>query len=184
MPGSFTQFSLGNHTTGANPAVNNNISPISFETLSPERIKDVRLQMVSQLQTTLEVDQILTIFHRHLKQHLTISGIQYTNGNHMIDAVTGYTAKHRASYQLSLQNQDYGANADVFANFRKSAQRHLPELPEHEAMFKILMILQDKHLVALSQTGLKGNEVAERLRDVAVYALIGAGMLADWEATK
>lgn len=85
---------------------------------------------------------------------------------------------------FSYKNQDYGANDDAFSDFRKTAQRLLSDLPEHEAMFKVLMILQDKHLVALSQTGLSGNEVAERLRDIANYALIGAGILADWEAQK
>lgn len=81
---------------------------------------------------------------------------------------------------FSYKNQDYGADNDAFANFRKTAQRlvipfmaryNVP-LAEKDAMFLVMQILQDKHLVALSQTGLKGNEVAERLVDVATYSLL------------
>ena len=86
---------------------------------------------------------------------------------------------------FQYKNTDYGADADAFANFRKTAQRVvIPwvrrlcglEVSEREAMFLVLMTLADKHLVALSQTGIDGHEVAERLQDVAVYAMIGKAM--------
>lgn len=81
---------------------------------------------------------------------------------------------------FNYKNQDYGADKDAFANFRKTAQRLVipfmesrgVQIKEQEAMFLVMQILQDKHLVALSQTGLRGNEVAERLVDVATYSLL------------
>jgi len=81
---------------------------------------------------------------------------------------------------FDYKNADYGQQNDAFANFRKTAERIVqPFMQRHgitigidEAMFLVMQVLQDKHLVALSQTGLSGNEVAERLGDVANYALI------------
>jgi hypothetical protein len=84
---------------------------------------------------------------------------------------------------FATKNKDYGMADDAFANFRKSAHRVIlpmaPGLDEHEAMFRVLLVLLDKHAVALSQTGLGGNEVDERLADIANYALIARGILAD-----
>ncbi|MEN6565884.1 MAG: hypothetical protein ABFC57_06250 [Veillonellales bacterium] len=86
---------------------------------------------------------------------------------------------------FNYKNQDYGEDKDAFANFRKTVQRivipfmesHGVSITEKEAMFMVAMIYQDKHLVALSQTGVNGNEVAERLQDVANYALIMKAMV-------
>ncbi len=85
---------------------------------------------------------------------------------------------------FEVKNVDYGSNEDAFANFRKTAERIVqPFMQKHgvrisieEAMFLVLLVLQDKHLVALSQTGLSGKEVDERLGDVAVYSLIAKAM--------
>jgi len=107
MPNSFTQISFGSNTKNP-PLPLGDVTSISIETLTPERLKDFRLQLFSQLQTTLEVDQIISIFHRHLKQILPVSGIQYLNGDKMIDTHCGHTAKHRCNYQLTMQKNDYG----------------------------------------------------------------------------
>ncbi len=86
---------------------------------------------------------------------------------------------------FAYKNQDYGSDQDAFANFRKTAVRIVMpfmekrgvKLDEREAMFLVAQVLQDKHLVALSQTGISGNEVEERLSDVANYALIMSAIL-------
>jgi diguanylate cyclase (GGDEF)-like protein len=106
MASSFTQISFGGQSSNTIPL--GNVTDISFDTLTPDRIRDFRLQLTSQLQTTLEVDQILSIFYRQLKQLLPVSGIQYLNGDKMIDLNVGHTAKHRCNYQLSMQKQDFG----------------------------------------------------------------------------
>jgi diguanylate cyclase (GGDEF)-like protein len=107
MPSSFTQFSFGGQST--NPTMPlTGVTPIALEALSPERIKDFRLQLSTNLQTTLEVDQIISIFHRHLKQFLPVSGIHYVNGDKMLDLSCGHLAKHRCTYQLTMQKQEFG----------------------------------------------------------------------------
>ena len=78
------------------------------------------------------------------------------------------------------KNQDYGQKNDAFSNFRKTAQRiiipfmlkHGVSISEKEAMFLVAQVLFDKHAVAISQTGINGNEVEERLLDLATYSLI------------
>lgn len=86
---------------------------------------------------------------------------------------------------FSYKNEDYGMADDAFANFRKTAERMvIPFMQRYgvnvdikDAMYLVLSIYVDKHAVALSQTGLKGNEVAERLGDIANYSLIAKAML-------
>ena len=81
---------------------------------------------------------------------------------------------------FTYKSQDYSNKNDAFSNFRKTAQRIIipfmtkrgVSITEREAMFLVAQVLQDKHLVALSQTGINGNEVEERLQDVATYSLI------------
>jgi len=75
------------------------------------------------------------------------------------------------------KNKDYGADADAFANFRKSAERFGTAKTEKERMIQVLMTLQDKHLVGLSHTLGTGKEDMERLLDVAVYALLARAIL-------
>lgn len=82
---------------------------------------------------------------------------------------------------FTIRNKSYGADDDLFYNFRETAERMLPELYRsnpYEAMYKVLMILLDKHMVALTK-GLTVNEFQDRSRDVIVYTLIAKCMEAD-----
>lgn len=86
---------------------------------------------------------------------------------------------------FAYKNSEYGLKQDPFANFRKTAERIIIPFMESrgvtvtvkDAMYLVLSIYVDKHAVALSQTGLNGNEVAERLGDIANYSLIAKAML-------
>lgn len=104
MASSFTQSSIGRHSSSAPLGV----TSIAFEAPSADDVRDFRLQLATQLQTTLDIEQILSLLYRHLKSHLPISGIQYTHGDRMIDTHVGHLAKHRCHYQLTLQKQEYG----------------------------------------------------------------------------
>lgn len=73
------------------------------------------------------------------------------------------------------KNQSYGAEVDLFYNFRESAKRVLNDT-SYQSMFRILFAYMDKHLVALSNRGLDEQEFEERMRDVIVYALIAIAM--------
>jgi len=105
--GSFTPLNFGTNNK-SHPFSQGDITSISIDSLTPDRLKDFRLQLFSHLQTTLEVEQIISIFHRHLKQIFPVSGIQYSNGDKIIDYQCGNTTKHRANYQLMMQKTEYG----------------------------------------------------------------------------
>jgi diguanylate cyclase (GGDEF)-like protein len=106
MPNSFTQHSFG--TNVKNHPFPMDVTSISIDSLTPERLKDFRLHLFSHLQTSLEVEQLINIFFRHLKQLLPISGISFLHGDKMIDVTVGHLSKHRCNYQLSMSQQDYG----------------------------------------------------------------------------
>lgn len=84
------------------------VTSITIDTLTPERLKDFRLHLFSHLQTSLEVEQLISIFHRHLKQLIPVSGIEFIHGDKMIDITIGQVRKHRCNYQLSMSQQNYG----------------------------------------------------------------------------
>lgn len=105
MPSSFTQSNLGR---SSETSVIGGVAAIAFEAPSADSILTLRLQLATALQTSLEIDQILTLLHRHLKPYLPLSGIHYINGDAMIESQIGRTAKHRCHYHLSLQKQAYG----------------------------------------------------------------------------
>jgi hypothetical protein len=116
---------------------------------------------------------------------------KHTNWQPKEEAATAQTSRQDVADKIALycddikklfayKNSDYGAEGDGYANFRKTAQRivipfmerHGVKMDEKEAMFVVILIYMDKHLVALSHTGIKGNEVLERLGDIANYSLI------------
>ncbi|EAR07747.1 GGDEF domain-containing protein [Reinekea blandensis] len=105
MPSSFTQSSIGRSSENS---VFSSVSSFAFEAPSADRIQALRLQLATALQTSLDIDQILTLLHRHLKAYLPISGIHYVNGDAMIDTYIGRSAKHRCQYQLNMQKQAFG----------------------------------------------------------------------------
>lgn len=121
------------------------------------------------------IDPKLQAEYEELKDHIL-------NGTMTTRELSEFIGKNCNSIVelFAYKNQDYGQKNDAFSNFRKTAQRiiipfmlkHGVSISEKEAMFLVAQVLQDKHLVGLSQTGLNGNEVEERLLDVATYSLI------------
>ena len=81
---------------------------------------------------------------------------------------------------FKYKNKDYGGNDDGFKNFREAAKRWLGD-DSYDNMFKTLNIYADKHLIALSNTGIRGAEVSERLIDIAVYALLAHALYTEYE---
>ncbi|EAX47541.1 hypothetical protein TcarDRAFT_1276 [Thermosinus carboxydivorans Nor1] len=76
---------------------------------------------------------------------------------------------------FEYKNGAYGAENDVFWNFRQTALRKFGSaLPP--AMFDVAYILADKHWVALGK-GIDVAEAEERLQDMIVYCLIMLAML-------
>ena len=77
------------------------------------------------------------------------------------------------------KNAGYGAQQDLFWNFRQTAERLYPEMYAKEpyaAMFLVAETLVDKHNVALAK-GLAVSECDERLMDRIVYSLLQLKMV-------
>jgi len=81
------------------------------------------------------------------------------------------------------RNKSYGADGDLFYNFRQSAVRHFGN-DSTESMFKVAEILVDKHNVALANKGANDPVCDERLSDRIVYSLIEKAMLLEKEKLK
>lgn len=79
------------------------------------------------------------------------------------------------------KNRSYGMEKDGFYNFSETARRVFGTGDLMHA-FAVLRILADKHWVALANNGLDDPEADQRLRDIAVYALIGLAMW--WEMNR
>lgn len=133
MSTSFTQYSFGSNNK--QQAVNiADISAFSTESITPEQLKDVRLAMATHLQTTLDTEQLFTIFFRHLKQLVPVSGIEYRNGEKAIELAVGHISKHKCNYQLSMTQQHFG---DV--SFSRGKRFSEKEMSTIESIMDILI---------------------------------------------
>lgn len=79
---------------------------------------------------------------------------------------------------FDVKGPAYATSDDGMANFRETAKRMLPEMykeDEWSAMYRVLLVLIDKHYLALSK-GMDVFEFAERLDDIIIYSLIAKAM--------
>ena len=77
------------------------------------------------------------------------------------------------------KNAGYGAQHDLFWNFRQTAERLYPDRYGKEplsAMFLVAETLVDKHYVALAK-GIEVSECEQRLLDRIVYSLLQLKMV-------
>ena len=77
------------------------------------------------------------------------------------------------------KNVDYGAQHDLFWNFRQTAERLHPAIYSQDpyaAMFLVAETLVDKHNVALAK-GIEVSECEQRLLDRIVYSLLQLKMV-------
>lgn len=80
---------------------------------------------------------------------------------------------------FNRKSGSYGANNDIFHNFRMTAIRLFGQ-DTWDAMFKVIEVYKDKHNVALAK-GIDVPEVRERLRDNILYSLLQLAMLEEYE---
>jgi diguanylate cyclase (GGDEF)-like protein len=69
---------------------------------------ETRLQLTSELQTSLDVEVLIGIFHRHLGALVGASGVQFCNAQAGIDVTIGECARHRLAYSLDLAREALG----------------------------------------------------------------------------
>lgn len=74
-----------------------------------ERQKEVREKLISQLQTTLDIEQLLNIFYKEIQQVVPVGGINYQLSTRDALAISlGEANTHRCTYQLSTDTEQMG----------------------------------------------------------------------------
>lgn len=83
---------------------------------------------------------------------------------------------------FSRKNKSYGAEDDVFYNFRTTARRVIKGQyeDEHEDMLRVLCCYVDKHWVAICNRGLSDPEFSERCQDIINYMFIALALHSEW----
>lgn len=99
-----------------------------------DRLKDFRLQVMTQLQTTLDVEQILRVFFAEVQQLLPLEGCHYQLASQTINLQLGSVGRHRCNYQLALNEEDFGEI--TFSRNRRLQERELALL---ESIMDILI---------------------------------------------
>lgn len=67
-----------------------------------------QLELVSLLQTTLELDQLLQLFSQQVRAWIPHDGFRYRNPDLSIEIQGGERARHSCSYRLTLEEQELG----------------------------------------------------------------------------
>lgn len=83
---------------------------------------------------------------------------------------------------FNQKNKGYGAEDEVFHNFKETARR-VHNSTSHEDMWKVILTYMDKHMVALAK-GIDEYEFVNRLRDIIVYSLLAIGLHEEWESAQ
>lgn len=83
---------------------------------------------------------------------------------------------------FSFKNKGYGAEDEVFYNFKETARRVFGST-SYEDMWKVILVYMDKHMIALTK-GLGEREFKERLRDIIVYSYLAIGVWEEWQDWK
>jgi len=66
------------------------------------------LQLTNQLQTSLDLDEVLSQFSDEIKPYIAHDYLGYTDDAKSCAFTTGKNARNRLSYQLAIQNEDLG----------------------------------------------------------------------------
>jgi len=80
----------------------------SGQFFSSDTLKNIRLRMSTQLQTTLDIDQLVSILYDEIKQAIDINGIHFRIDEPMIRCTLGGIKKHKITYRLTTGKQNFG----------------------------------------------------------------------------
>lgn len=90
---------------------------------SADRLKEFRVQLMEQLQTTLDLHQLLAILHNALKTLMPVDGVHFVHAEKGIDIEYGAAGRHRCNYELILGQDYYGDIA--FTNAQRFSEQQL-----------------------------------------------------------
>lgn len=71
-------------------------------------LDEQRYRLLTQLQTTLELDQLLDLFYQELQSRLQLSGLRYVNEARQLQRLVGKSASHSCGYRLITRQGDFG----------------------------------------------------------------------------
>ncbi len=74
----------------------------------PVPAQEQQLELLSLLQTTLELSQLLPLFSRQIHAWIPHDGFRYRNPDLSLEVQGGERARHSCSYRLTLEEQDLG----------------------------------------------------------------------------
>lgn len=80
----------------------------SVAAADPETLGPRVLELSSVLQTTLDVEQQMALFFRAIQGYLNIDGVRYLNNAVKLDLEVGNNNTHRATYNLTIDEQALG----------------------------------------------------------------------------
>ncbi len=81
-----------------NPAFDRDLAPA----------QEQQLELLSVLQTTLELSQLLPLFSRQIRAWIPHDGFRYRNPDLNLEVQGGERARHSCSYRLTLEEQELG----------------------------------------------------------------------------
>ena len=105
MVTSFTQR-RPTQQTGATRSRSAHAVPESSPTL--DQLKEFRLNLMKQLQATLDLEQILRTFFNELQHLIPLDGCHYQADSVGLVLDFGETGRHRCNYELSLNDEQFG----------------------------------------------------------------------------
>lgn len=89
----------------------------------PVLAQAAQLALLERLQTTLDLEQLLTVLHEQLSHHLAVDGLEYHNGSLNTPFLSGHKATHSCGYRMI--NGDTHLGELVFRRNRRFREREL-----------------------------------------------------------
>jgi diguanylate cyclase (GGDEF)-like protein len=84
------------------------VSPALVQFQHEDDVRQRRLDLINALQSTLELQEQLNIFHRWLGQLVAVDGLKYLNPQHQIELILGAETLHHCHYRLSTEQESLG----------------------------------------------------------------------------
>lgn len=88
--------------------LDNTVSPFPEFSVRPDLRPELLHKLTSRLQTSLDIEQLLTIFFGHIQEAVLVDGLRFDNNEHQLTTLLGRQGAHSASYQLQTQTEHLG----------------------------------------------------------------------------
>lgn len=89
-------------------------------------LKELRLQLVTRLQTTLDLASLLQLFMQELGSHIRVDGLRYRNEQYQLEPLLGRNTSHSCGYRLVTRQDNLGEI--IFFRSRRFSEQELSTL--------------------------------------------------------